>query len=347
MSDKIKYVKSVDNMSEKEINKRRKRNGKKHKKSKVIFFIILAILLIFIIVAWLFISSKFNMLQGDKLNEEDLGLNNNIFEDVANTVSKEQFNSIKTIALFGIDEGRSDTVMIASLNPTTKSIKLISIPRDTYVDVQGYGKTKINHAYAYGKEQLAIKTINSNFGLSITEYVTIDFKGLINIINKLGGIELEITKDEKDYINQRVFASYEISGKPVKKLSNYGKVKLTGEQALTHSRNRTVGNDFTRAERQRNVLDAIMVKMADMNFNQMLDLGNSMLSDVKTNIDIPSYIPIATTLFAQKSEFMSNIISVQLPAAEYSAGQTIDGVYYFTTDYVKAKADFLKYIYEK
>ena len=72
-------------------------------------------------------------------------------------------------------------IMIASINQVDKTIKLISIPRDTYVSVAGHGKTKINHAYAYGKEQLALKTINSNFGLNISEYVTINFKGLIMI----------------------------------------------------------------------------------------------------------------------------------------------------------------------
>ena len=120
----------------------------------------------------------------------------------------------------GVDDYKlADTIMVVSYNPKTQEASLMSIPRDTYVSVAGHGKTKINHAYAYGKEQLALKTINSNFGLNISEYVTINFKGLINVINKIGGIELNISKAEKDYINEFVHESYELTGKPVQLLS--------------------------------------------------------------------------------------------------------------------------------
>src|SRR5699024_7558952 len=102
-----------------------------------------------------------------------------------------------------------------------------------------------------------IKTINSNFDMNLTEYITIDFSGLANIINEVGGIELTITESEKDYINTYVKESYKLTSNPIKKVESTGKVILTGEQALTPSRNRTVGNDFTRASRQRDVIEAL------------------------------------------------------------------------------------------
>lgn len=351
MDDKIKYIKPVEKMNESEINRRKKRNKgkgkKKNSKGRVVFIVILCILVLFIAGAWWFIGSKLNMIQGDKLNENDLGINDKIYDEVADTVSKEQFDSVTTIALFGVDGGRSDTIMVASINKTKKTAKIISIPRDTYVDIPGRGKDKINHAYAYGKEQLAIKTINSNFGLNIKEYITVDFNGLMSIVNKLGGITIEISEVERKYINEFSHESYAITKRSVKTITKSGTVTLDGEQALTHARNRTVGNDFTRAERQRDVINAIISKASNMDFAKMLDVANGMTYDVKTNINVPSYIPLATEMFADKDKYLRNILSVQVPDNSYSSGQMIGGVYYFTTDYEKAKQDFLKYIYEQ
>lgn len=241
--------------------------------------------------------------------------------------------------------GRSDTIMVASVNPKNKSISLISIPRDTYVAIPGHGKDKINHSYSYGQEQLAIKTINQNFGLGITEYVTIDFSGLINVINDVGGIELEITEDEMKYINERSQEAYNISKNKTEKLSSSGKIKLSGEQALTHSRNRTIGNDFVRASRQRKVLEALIFKISSLDVITMLKVSDSILNEVKTNVDITKYMGLAVNAMTNKDKYLENITLTQVPAAAYSKDKTINGVYYFSTDYTKAKADFVKYIY--
>ena len=229
-------------MKEEQENKKGKRYKEKSSVKKKVLITLLVILIIIVIllgVAAGLVMNKIGKIEFNELDESQLGMNDDLYNEVSESVSKKEFESIKNVALFGIDGGRSDAIIIASINQTDKTIKLLSIPRDTYVQVEGYGKTKINHAYAYGKEQLALKTINSNFGLNISEYVTINFKGLINVINKIGGIELTITKDEKEYINTYVHESYELMGKSTKLLSSYGKVTLTGEQALTHARNRT------------------------------------------------------------------------------------------------------------
>ena len=259
---------------------------------------------------------------------------------------KQEFEKIKNVALFGIDGGRSDAIMIASINQVDKTIKLISIPRDTYVSVAGHGKTKINHAYAYGKEQLALKTINSNFGLNISEYVTINFKGLINVINKIGGIELNISKAEKDYINEFVHESYELTRKPVQLLSSYGKVKLTGEQALTHSRNRTIGNDFTREERQRDVLTAVMNKVSTMSITQLWSLSDSVLSEVKTNLNVSECMGIASDVLGNTSSYLNNIVSKQIPSEDDGGkGDNINGIYYYVCDLQKASKSMKNIIY--
>lgn len=346
----------TDNVKKEKVEKVKTEKIEKTKQkmsiTKKVIISILAILLIFGLIFGTLIyiaSSTLGKIGFEDLDETQLGLNNDLYNEVADNVTEKEFNSIKNVALFGIDGGRSDTIIIASINQTDHTIKLISIPRDTYVSVTGFGKTKINHSYAYGKEQLALQTINSNFGLNISEYVTINFKGLINIINKLGGVELEITKAEMEYINQNVSESYKLTGKTVQKLSSYGKVKLNGEQALTHSRNRTVGNDFYREERQRDVITAVMNKVSKMGVSKILGLSDSILSEVKTNLNITECMGLLTDALGNSGEYMSNIISKQIPSSEKGngsgVGKKIDGIYYFVPDLEETKEAFKNAIY--
>ncbi|MCX8074611.1 MAG: LCP family protein [Clostridia bacterium] len=332
-------------------------NKKKGKKKKILIIsvIVIGILTAISIAAIIYFKSKLNLVKYEPIDKNDLSINNNIYNNISNDLSKDEFSDIVNVAFFGSDSrdinnfeaGRSDSIMIASLNPKNKSIKLISIPRDTYVNVPGYGKTKINHAYAYGKEQLSIKTINSNFGLNISEYVTIDFSGLINIINEVGGVEVTITKDEMDVLNEYLKESYKISNKTYIPLTKYGKVILNGEQALAHSRNRYVGNDFTRASRQRVVLMALFNKISTMDKVKIFSLIDDILKEIKTNINVTEYMGLISSVITNINEYKKNIISVQIPSTNYSSGNTISGVYYFVTDIDKAKEDFITYLYKK
>ena len=342
----------------------KKANKKKRKVNKVV----IAILIIIIVCVFAVIGVgyyKLSQINTAKINVDELEVNSDLYNDVSDKVDEDEFNDIVNIALFGSDSrdvnnsssGRSDCIMIASINPVKKTIKLISIPRDSYVNVPGYGYTKINHAYAYGYmyekgsaagEQLAIKTINSNFGLDITEYVTIDFSGLINVINSVGGIEMDITKAEMDIINQYLVESYKITGKQYVPMTTYGHVTLNGEQALAHSRNRYVGSDFDRASRQRDVLMALMNKLSSMNSSTLMSLvSDSFLSQVKTNIKVTDYIGLLTDVLSNKGSYLGNIISAQVPSTDYAYDKYLDGVYYLGFDLDLAKEDLYTYIYEK
>ena len=335
-------------------NKKEKQGRKAKSKmslAKKIIIALLGIILIFAIIFGIlvyFASTILGKIGFERLDESQLSLND-VYSEVSDQVSKQEFDSIKNIALLGIDGGRSDSMIIASVNQTDHTIKLISIPRDTYVKVEGYGKTKINHAYAYGKETLALRTINENFGLNISEYITINFKGLINIINKIGGIELNITKEEMNYINNNSANSYSLTKKPVKKVTTYGKVTLTGEQALTHARNRTVGNDFVREERQRTVITAVIEKVSKLGLAEILGLSDSILSEVKTNLNIAEWTGILTGALGYKNEYLSNIISKQIPSDEKGngsgRGQMINEIYYFVVDLEEASRAFKNTIY--
>lgn len=339
---------------------------KKNKKTRIwsILLAITIIALVIIIITLIiqsFLASKLSKLNLKQLNEEELEVNSEIYELVSQELTKSEFDSIKNVVLFGIDNqsiddgqddpnflGRSDTIMIVSINPKYKSLKMISIPRDTYAEIEGHGKMKINHAYAIGQEQLAIKTINQNFGLDITEYATIDFEGLVHVINDIGGIELTITQAERDYINASSRLAYDVSGNPQKKVAGYGTVTLDGEQALTHSRNRKVGDDFTRAGRQRQVLEAILAKMSNMSIGEISSMLDVFLKEVTTNINVADYIGTITEVLMNKDTYLNNIISAQVPSKEYATGQYIDQIYYFVpSDTDRMKQDMIDYLYRK
>lgn len=327
-----------------------------NKSGKILKFLFLTVIIICIITVGIivYINTLFSNMVHEDLDKSDLAVNADLYDEVKDNVSKNEFDNVVNVALFGTDSrdvenmeaGRADTIMIASVNQSKNSIKLISIPRDTYVEVPGYGKTKINHSYAYGKEQLTVKTINKNFGLNITDYATIDFSGLIHIINDIGGVEVEITDEEKNYINIRSKESYDISKNEYEKVISTGVVNLSGEQALAHSRNRTIGNDFTRASRQRAVLEALILKLSSLGVDSILSLSDDFLKEVKTNINVNKYIPLLASVLINKNEYIRNINSKQIPATKYSKDQMIKGVYYFVPDLDLAKQDFYETLYE-
>lgn len=330
-------------------------NLKRRKVFKVIIIIVIIIVALICAIGG-YVWHTLSKMNIEDINKDNLDMNENIYQDVSDKISEEEFDKIVTIALFGSDSrdmnnmesGRSDSIMIASINPVKKTFKLISIPRDSYVNVPGYGYTKINHAYAYGGEELTIKTINSNFGLAISEYVTINFSGLINIINKIGGIEMDITQDELNVLNQYLRNSYQISGKEYVPLEQYGHVTLNGEQALAHSRDRYVGNDFDRASRQRDIIAAIINKLSTMDASQLTSIiTNDFLPEVKTNINVVNYTGLLTSVLSYKNEYLNSRISAQVPSTDYGYDKYIDGVYYFGFDMEKAKKDLYSYIYEK
>ena len=313
---------------------------KKDGKVWIVLCVFIAIVLIIILCGYLFIKSKFDKMTYKELDEADLGI------EVSNDdTAQVNVEDITKFVIFGSDSrdtdnsyaGRSDTIIIVVINNIDKSINLISVPRDTYVDVPGYGMTKINHAYAYGQEQLSIKTLNTNFGLDLTQYVTIDFSGLVNCIDRVGGVELTLSQDEVDFINSEMT--------PENKIASAGTVTLNGVQALKHSRNRYVGNDFTRAFRQREILIALMKKVSTMSPEEILDLSDDILVNLTTNMDINMYKDMFLKLSGDISTYLSNINSVQIPSTDYGYDNWVDGIYYYGFDMERAKQDFNKYYY--
>jgi len=261
-----------------------KKKGRKLKAFGITVLVLLILLVIIVGAIFLFINNKLGKMQQVDLNEEDL----NVSAEVAKNLSK-----FRNIAIFGIDSredtyskgNRSDCIIIASMNNETKEVKLVSVYRDTYVQIEGHGLDKITHAYSYGEAPLAIKTLNTNFDLNITEFVTVNFDAVKDIIDDIGGISMNITSEEVSHIPG---------------ITKAGTYTLTGEQALAYARIRYAsGGDYKRTERMRDVLTAVVNKVKTFDISQLNKFIDNVLPKVYTNItasDIFSMIPSATSI---------------------------------------------------
>ncbi len=214
-------------------------------------------------------------------------------ERTSGAISRSYVTSVLLIGTDGrsLDErGRSDTMMLVSVNSSTKKICTTSFMRDCYVEIPGYGWDKLNAAYAYGGPELLMDTIEHNFGVSIDDYVSINFLSFASIVDSVGGIDVDLSDAEAEEINTILQAEVnEIMGddRGADLLKSGGKkVHLVGKQALAYARIRHIGNaDFERTERQRRVVDLVMDKLKTFNPIMLKNLSTKVLPDVTTNMD--------------------------------------------------------------
>lgn len=269
------------------------------------------------------------------------GLNRSEIDESKLSVNEEYGDKkIMNIALYGIDsrnhnyQGRSDAILIASINGKTGQIKLISIARDTYVPVPGYYDTKINHAYAYGGPELAIQTLNENFDMDITDYVTVNFDSLAEVIDEMGGVMVDVTEAERQQVN-----AYLLSGEP---LQETGYVNLNGPQAVSYSRIRKIDSDTMRASRQREVLASLFEKAKEINPLEYPAYVRKFAPMVETSLSNEEILKIASVglkdLTLEQGGFPNDYIA--------STGQTIGSVWYYVYDLAQAKDMLHQWIYE-
>ena len=211
-----------------------------------------------------------------------------------------------TFAIFGVDArdsslgkgNRSDSIILASLNLKTDEVKLTSVYRDTLVDIPGYGYDKLTHAYAFGGPELAISTLNHNFDLDIEDYVTVNFAVAEDIIDLMGGIEMDIQENEVRWLNGYVRSlAKEGADTEVKYIDGPGLQTLTGSQAVAFARIRyTGGGDFKRAKRQRMVLNAAFEKAKTSNLLTLNEIIQTMFSHINTNLTVTDILNLAKDL---------------------------------------------------
>lgn len=252
--------------------------------------------------------------------------------------------NIYNIALFGIDtrdpesfKGLSDSIMILSLDTHEKEIRLISLTRDTLVPINHNGKTiygKLNSAYSRGGPALAVNTINEIFGLDIQEYATVNFYGMADIIDEMGGIEIDVQEKEinaRNALNHNIReqASYlGIKNPPL--VTKAGKQNLSGIQAVAWARIRSVStaegtrDDFGRTDRQRVVMEALLNKALSQNILKYPDIAKTMLGFVKTSLSFDEMWDLATSILSPGVKFHQT----RVPQTNYliNYGLSVPGV---------------------
>ena len=201
---------------------------------------------------------------------------------------------VTNVLLIGTDgrtadeAARSDTMIIASINSKTNEVSLISLMRDCYVEIPDYGCNKLNAAYTFGGAELLMDTIEHNFGIAIEDYVSVNFVSFANIVDSVGGIDIEISDAEAREINTIMQAEVNsIMGDDVLDdlLDSGGELHLNGKQALSYARIRYIGNaDFERTERQRRVIELVMNKVKTLNPTMLTSVATSVLPGVETNM---------------------------------------------------------------
>ena len=200
------------------------------------------------------------------------------------------------IALFGLDSvsnsldkgnNRSDVMIIASINDATGEVKLVSLYRDTYLDI-GDGKyQKANAAYAYGGPDQAVSMLNRNLDLNIDDYVTVGFNGVASLIDEVGGVEIDVQPDEIEHLNNYQSTMAQELGRQYVPVQNTGLQTLNGLQATAYCRIRyTDGGDFKRTQRQKEVLSKAFAKLKAAGPVTMLKVANDMTDKIRTSLNM-------------------------------------------------------------
>lgn len=198
------------------------------------------------------------------------------------------------IMLMGVDsrkdsfEGRSDSMILIHVNPESKKIITTSFLRDMYVDIPGHGGNRLNAAYVFGGTDLLFDTISENFNIEVEDFVTLNFWLVIDIIDDLGGVDIEITEEEIEYMNGYMAEHNRIMDKPegtdYLSAEDAGMRHLNGNQALSYARIRYIGTDFARASRQRQIISVCIDKLKHMDVKEINTLLEKYLPTVQTNL---------------------------------------------------------------
>lgn len=187
-----------------------------------------------------------------------------------------------------VEGSRSDAMILLTISSKTKTIQMTSLLRDIYVDIPGHEGNRLNAAYAFGGPELLLETINENLNVSVNRYMLVDFEAFANLVDGVGGVDLSLTGPELEYVNAYLVEYNMINGRPegtdYMDTSAEGRVHLNGPQALAYSRNRYIGTDFGRTERQRKVLSEVIKKAPGALLKNSSGLMEGILPNLTTNL---------------------------------------------------------------
>ena len=243
------------------------------------------------------LASKLSKIETTELDSEALSISEE---------AKERGTGYLNVALFGVDsrdneldgDTRSDTIMIASLNRETMEVKIVSVYRDTLMEQKDGTLNKANSAYSFGGPEDALAMLNKNLDLDIEHYVTVNFNALIDVIDAVGGIEIDVQEEEISYICGYATEIMKVTGKESPGVTEPGLQTLNGVQATAYARIRyTAGDDFKRAERQRDVLTKIIEKLQGASLAQINKIIDEVFPEVSTNFTLTEILEYAKDAF--------------------------------------------------
>ena len=277
--------------------RRKKRGFSTWSLGKKIGVIAVSILLVLVIgggaAAAAYVTSKVDKMEVQKLDVNKLEINKEV----------EHKTGYLNVALFGVDSReaslgkgtRSDTIMIASLNQETGEVKISSVYRDTILQQSDGTYNKANAAYSFGGVEEAVALLNKNLDLNIEHYVAVNFNAMIDVIDTLGGLDIELTEEEVKYTNMYCDETAVVTGRPFEEdLVGAGVHHLDGVQATSFCRIRyTKGDDFKRTERQRLVIEKIVEKLQAANLATINKIADDVFAEVGTNFTLPEILSYA------------------------------------------------------
>ena len=329
--EKLKKIQEKHSAKQKELKK-------KTSVKKIIFRILIIIILVFLLAllgAYFFVNGKLSKLNHKELDTNQLGIDTSV---------QDEMKDYRNIAILGVDsrsdtyssDYRTDSIMVASINKKTGDIQLFSIYRDTYVQMELNGKTyydKINHAYYNGPEN-TIKTINKNLDLNIDDFALADFNAVRDLVNAVGGIDLDITREELKYINNYILDVNKVTGSKSKNITSAGTQHVDGTQAVAYCRIRyTTGWDFKRTERMRTVLQKTVNKIKNLSLTQLNSLMNEMLPKIETSLS-------KTEIYTLVPQLLKMNISKSFGWPYQTVGTEFDNAKYGPSDGVKKGKDY-------
>ncbi len=285
---------------------------KKRRRKRKIILLVIEVFVLLIVLGALYIWQALNKIEKapdtSKLEPGDLSIN----EDEIPEETMEILKGYEDVAIFGVDNyfnghadsGNSDVIMIASINNDTKEVRLVSVYRDTFLDTDIMRETspnfhKSNRAFALGGAEQSIRMLNASLDLDIEDFVTVDFKAVTDVVNMLGGVEIDVDSAELKYINHHIDTTARATGDQAVHLTTTGLQTLNGTQATAYARIRsTAGSDFARAERQREVINEIVKKAKKADIITINNIINTVFPEIHTSYTNADLIRLAASMFS-------------------------------------------------
>lgn len=261
-------------------------------------------------------------------------------------------DGVTNILLIGNDsreqgsDGRSDAMILLSISNRTKTIHMTSLLRDIYVEIPGHQSNRLNAAYAYGGPELLMETLEDNFDIQVNRYMQVNFQAFANLVDAVGGVELDVTNEEVQYINGYLVEYNMLEGRPegtdYLDTSLSGRIHLNGPQALAYCRNRYIGTDFARTERQRKVLSAVIKDAPTALLRNPLDLADGLLTNITTNL---TKAEMGSLLMQAGKAVTYDIVQASIPLEGTYSNANIRGMAVLQVDFEKNKEYIRTQIY--